>query len=224
MVHRKYPATGRTNNRLRPTFRKRDGVALIVSNVVGVGIFTTPCVVASLVPSSIGMLAVWMVGGALALAGAASYAKLAQLWPQAGGEYVYLTKSYGRAAGFLSGWTSLIAGFSGSVAANAVAAVAFAGRYFPSLASDHLIGSQEIFGVQFGLSWRALAAASIIAGFAILHISSLAAGKNIQNLLAVLLVGMVAVFVILGFNSGHGSWAHFHPSASLASPFRFAGT
>jgi APA family basic amino acid/polyamine antiporter len=223
MVQRDDPAADSTTTRLRPTFRKRDGVALIVSNVVGVGIFTTPCVVASLVPDSIGMLAVWIVGGALALAGAASYARLAELWPQAGGEYVYLTKSYGPAAGFLSGWTSLIAGFSGSIAANAVAAVLFAGQYFPKLASDRLLSSQEIFGLQIGLSSRAFAAALIIAGFAILHIFSLAAGKNIQSLLAVLLVGMVVILVAAGFIVGHGSWSHFRPSASLASPSHFAG-
>ncbi len=218
-----YPTASGTQNRLRPTFRKRDGVALIVSNVVGVGIFTTPCVVAGLVPNPFGMLTVWIVGGALGLAGAASYAKLAQLWPEAGGEYVYLTRSYGPAAGFLSGWTSLIAGFSGSIAANAVAAVVFASSYFPGLGSEHLVASQEMFGVQIGLSWRALAAASIIAGFAILHICSLRAGRNAQNLLAVLLMGMVAVFVVVGFSIGHGTWTHFHLNASSSSPVHLTG-
>jgi hypothetical protein len=70
--------------RLRRTFRKRDGVALIVSSVVGVGIFTTPALVADLVPDPIAMLSLWIMGGALALAGAASYARLAKLWPKGG--------------------------------------------------------------------------------------------------------------------------------------------
>ncbi len=80
-------------NRLCPTFRKRDGVALIVSNVVGVGIFTTPCVVAALVPHAAGILPLWLVGGVLALAGARCYARLARRLPAAGGEYVYLSKA-----------------------------------------------------------------------------------------------------------------------------------
>ncbi len=196
-------------SRLRRTFRKRDGIALIVSNVVGVGIFTTPAIVAGLVPNPTAMLALWLVGGGLALAGAASYARLANLWPTAGGEYVYLSKTYGPAAGFLSGWTSLIAGFSGSVAASAVAAVLFAGQYFPGLASDHVIASQDIFGVSVTLSSRALAAAALIALFAVLHICSLAAGKIAQNALATLLVGMIAVFVVRGFATGNGSWSNF---------------
>ena len=132
--------------RLRRTFRKRDGIALIVSNVVGVGIFTTPALIANLVPNPAAMLALWIVGGGLALAGAASYAKLANLWPTAGGEYVYLSKAYGPTAGFLSGWTSLIAGFSGSVAASAVALVMFAGQYFPGLAVDRSVLSLDLVG------------------------------------------------------------------------------
>jgi len=200
----------RSSGRLRRTFRKRDGIALTVSNVIGVGIFTTPSIVAGLVPNPMAMLALWLVGGALALAGATSYAKLANLWPAAGGEYVYLSKTYGPAAGFLSGWTSLIAGFSGSVAASAVAVVLFAGQYFPNLASDQVLASQDFFGISVTLSSRKLAAVLLIAFFAALHMCSLTAGKITQNALALLLVGMVAVFVVCGFATGHGSWSHFH--------------
>jgi APA family basic amino acid/polyamine antiporter len=69
----------------------RDAIALIVSNVVGVGIFTTPAIIANLVPSPMAMLALWVIGGCLALAGAMSYAELAKICPEAGGEYVYLS-------------------------------------------------------------------------------------------------------------------------------------
>ncbi len=198
---------------LHRTFRKRDGIALIVSNVVGVGIFTTPAIIAGLVPNPWAMLALWLVGGALALAGAASYARLAKLWPTAGGEYVYLTKSYGPVAGFLSGWTSLIAGFSGSVAASAVAAVVFAGQYFPGLSSERVLAALHLPGFSLTLSQRALTAAGLIAVFALLHVCSLSAGKIIQSVLAVSLVGMVVAFVVWGFGSGQGSWSHFQSTS-----------
>ncbi len=198
------------SNRLRQTFRKRDGVALILSNVVGVGIFTTPAIVANLVPSPTAMLALWLVGGGLALAGATPYARLAKLWPSAGGEYVYLSNSCGPAAGFLSGWTSLIAGFSGSVAASAVAAIMFAGQYFPGLASERSLVSFTF----LSLSPRTLTAASVILLFAVLHMCSLTAGKFTQNALAVVLVGMVVFLVGRGFASGNGSWAHFQSSGA----------
>ncbi len=147
-----YDSRWGARGRLRRTFRKRDGIALIVSNVVGVGIFTTPALVANLVPNPTAILALWIVGGGLALAGASSYAKLANLWPSAGGEYVYLSKTYGPGAGFLSGWTSLIAGFSGSVAASAVAVVLFAGQYFPGLASDRALASLDFFGLSVNVT------------------------------------------------------------------------
>ena len=199
-------------SRLRKTLRKRDGVALVLSNVIGVGIFTTPAIVAGLVPNPGAMLALWIVGGALALAGAASYARLAKLWPSAGGEYVYVSKAYGPAAGFLSGWTSLIAGFSGSVAASAVAAVMFAGQYFPGFASERALASLNLLGITVTLSSRALAAASVIILFAAQHICTLTVGKLTQNALALVLVGMVVALVARGFASGNGSWSHFHSS------------
>src|ERR1700742_2450025 len=82
-------------NQLRRSFRVRDGIALIVSNVIGVGIFTTPAIIAKLVPEPRAVLGLWIAGGCLALAGAFSYAQLGRMWPAAGGEYIYLTRAYG---------------------------------------------------------------------------------------------------------------------------------
>jgi APA family basic amino acid/polyamine antiporter len=201
------PAGG---NQLRPTFRVRDGVALIVSNVVGVGIFTTPAIIAKLVPEPSAMLALWIVGGCLALAGAFSYAQLGRMWPAAGGEYIYLSKAYGPTAGFLSGWTSLIAGFSGAVAASAVGLIVYLGRYFPALASDHSLLSINFYVGSLTLSPRALTAACIIVVFALLHACNLGAGKLTQNMLALLILAIIVIFCIVGFAAGTGSWSHFH--------------
>ena len=195
--------------RLRVSLRKRDGIALVVSNTVGVGILTTPALIATLVPDPKAILALWIVGGCLALAGAASYGELAALWPSAGGEYVYLTKTYGPVAGFLSGWTSLIAGFSGSVAASAVAAVLYAGQYFPSLNSARVLLSVDLPGHALKLTPATLTAVGTILVFAVLHIVSTSAGKLTQNALALIVVGMVVSFGVSGFSLGHGSWSHF---------------
>ena len=104
-----------------PTLDRRlgpfDGAAIVVSNVIGSGIFFVPTLVAALISDARGILFVWALGGALAFAGAMAYAELAALRPHAGGEYVYLREAYGPAAGFLSGWTSFVAGFSGAIAA-----------------------------------------------------------------------------------------------------------
>ena len=81
-------------------------------------LFFVPILVAQLVPDARGMLLVWALGGVLALAGAMAYAELAALEPRAGGEYVYLRAAFGPLVGFLSGWTSFVAGFSGAIAAS----------------------------------------------------------------------------------------------------------
>lgn len=210
--------TSRPEGHLRVSFRKRDGIALLVSNTVGVGILTTPALIASLVPDPKAILTLWIIGGALALAGAASYGELASLWPSAGGEYVYLSKSFGPAAGFLSGWTSLIAGFSGSVAASAVAVVLYAGQYFPGLASNRTFASVALFGHGVKVTSASLAAIGVIVFFAVLHMVSTSAGKVTQNTLALLVIGMVVSFAAFGFGFGHGSWAHFQ-----TSPVRVGG-
>src|SRR5438876_6722161 len=94
-----------------------DAAVVVVANVVGVGIFTTPAFVAAIVPDARAILAVWIIGGALAFAGALAYAELAARRPRAGGEYVYVRESFGDLAAFLTGWTSFVAGFSGAIAA-----------------------------------------------------------------------------------------------------------
>src|SRR5271165_1584850 len=199
-----------TRNQLRRSFRVRDGVALIVSNVIGVGIFTTPAIIAKLVPAPGAILALWIAGGCLALAGAMAYAQLGRMWPSAGGEYIYLSKAYGPTAGFLSGWTSLIAGFSGAVAASAVGLVIYLGQYFPALASDHSRLSIDFYLGAFTFSARSLTAASVIILFAALPACNLGAGKLEQNTLALLLLAIIVFFCLLGFAVGTGSWSHFH--------------
>jgi APA family basic amino acid/polyamine antiporter len=205
-------------NQLRRSFRVRDGVALIISNVVGVGIFTTPALIARLVPEPSAMLGLWIAGGALALAGAVSYAKLSKRWPWAGGEYIYLAKAYGPAAGFLSGWTSLIAGFSGAVAACAVGLVIYLGQYFPALASEHVFFSLNFYVGGFSFSPRSLTAALVVIVFAALHACNLGAGKITQNALALLILGIVVVFCVAGFAAGTGSWSHFQAVAVPVRP------
>ena len=118
-----------------------DAAAIVVSNVIGGGIFFVPIIVATLVPDPRGVLLVWLAGGALAFAGAMAYAELATLRPRAGGEYVYLREAYGPLVGFLSGWTSFVAGFSGTIAASSVGLAEYVGRFVPDRKSTRLNSS-----------------------------------------------------------------------------------
>lgn len=158
-----------------------DAAVIVISNVIGVGIFTTPGVVAAMLPNAPVMLGVWAFGGALAFAGALAYAELAARRPQAGGEYVYLRESFGGLAAFLTGWTSFVAGFSGAIAAGAVGLTAYLNRLLPGVGHSSAI------------------AILVIAALAIVHARGLGPGRIVQNALTLLKVGALVAFVAIGF-------------------------
>ena len=101
--------------------------------------------------------------------GAMAYAELAALRPKAGGEYVYLREAYGPLAGFLTGWTSFVAGFSGAIAASAVFFIVTLDRFVPGIANgDAAAGdsrSADAFAITFSL--HTLAASGLIVLFAL---------------------------------------------------------
>jgi APA family basic amino acid/polyamine antiporter len=185
-----------------------DAAAIVVSNVIGGGIFFTPILVAQLVPDARAVLAVWLVGGALAFAGAMAYAELAALRPQAGGEYVYLREAYGPLAGFLTGWTSFVAGFSGAIAASSVAMADYIGRFIPAAGDDTPIVSVPIPGASLAVSRRTIVALVAIAGLTIVHVRGLGPGRVVQNVLAGAKVAALVIFAALGLSIGHGASQH----------------
>src|SRR5204863_3247380 len=126
------PSSSALERRLGPF----DAAAIIVSNVIGGGILFTPPQVAMLVPDAALFMSTWIAGGALAFAGAMTYAELAALRPRAGGEYVYLREAFGEAAAFFTGWTSFVAGFSGAIATSAAVMVFYLGRFAPALGNS----------------------------------------------------------------------------------------
>ena len=177
-----------------------DAAAIVVSNVIGGGIFFVPVIVASLVPHPGWMLSVWLAGGALAFVGAMAYAELAAVRPHAGGEYVYLRDAYGPLAAFLTGWTSFIAGFSGAIAASAVALADYVTRFVPGATSA-----------------KPAIALAAIAALTLIHVRGLGPGRLVQNLLAGLKVTGIVLLIAFGFSIGQGDTAHFASGAPVAA-------
>ena len=95
--------------------------ALVVSNMVGTGIFAFTGYLAGDLGSPKLILLIWVTGALCALAGALCYSELGVNFPSSGGEYVYLTRAFGPTWGFMTGWVSLVAGFSAPIAASALA-------------------------------------------------------------------------------------------------------
>ena len=91
-----------------------DGISVVVGIVVGVSLFKVPAAVFGSVTTPWEGLGVWALGGLLSGIGALCYAELASAHPESGGDYVYLTRAYGRPVGFLFGWAQLAAILTGS--------------------------------------------------------------------------------------------------------------
>ena len=196
-----------------------DGALLVVSNIVGAGIFVTPGLVFGYLPSRPAFLGVWLAGGLLALAGALCYAELAAMNPRSGGEYVYIRRAFGPLAGFLSGWTSFVAGFSGAVAAAAVGFAVYLGRLVPLAGDASPLIDASLGPLALGVSPRSLVAVAVIAAFTIIHLRGLGPGRAVQNGLAILSVATLIGLVAAGFwrSTAPALAAAPAPQASAAS-------
>src|SRR5207244_5178507 len=113
--------------------------ALVVSNMIGTGIFTTTGFLAGDLGRPLLVLGIWVAGGIVALAGCFAYAELGMNIPRAGGEYAYLWEAWGPGWAFLSGWLSFFDGFSAPIAATALSLSEYLGKYFPVLAANAVL-------------------------------------------------------------------------------------
>jgi APA family basic amino acid/polyamine antiporter len=108
-----------------------DVTMIAIGATIGSGIFLTPSLVAGALPSPALMLAVWVLGGLMALSGALTYSELSAMMPRAGGVYVYLTEAYGGLVGFLFGWAYFLVCNGGGLAALSVAFATYFGYFVP---------------------------------------------------------------------------------------------
>lgn len=181
---------------------------LVVANMVGTGIFTTSGFVMKELGSPSAMLFCWLAGGIFALCGALCYGELGSRFPSAGGEYVYLKETFGEWMGFLSGWISMVVGFSAPIAA---AAFAFAIYSFQALSiSPGPLLTIPLMGINIiTVSSQSFVAVGVVILFSIVHCHSLNTGSWVQNLLTLCKVGFVVFFITASFLSENGSTAHF---------------
>ena len=170
------------------------GVGIVIANMIGAGVLTTPGFMAmDLAPSHI--LVAWIVGGIGALAGARAYAAVAQAIPRSGGEYRYLSTLWHPMLGYLAGFTSLFVGFSQPVALDSQ----LVGYYAGTLGLD--------------LNWRVVTVGTIVV-VTLLHAVSLRTSRSGQNLLVVVKVTLVVGFVLVGLIAGHNAWPTWSPDAA----------
>ena len=169
-------------------------VALVVGQVVGVGIFLTPGTIIRAIASPVGVTLLWAGMGIMAISGALCYGALAARYPRAGGGYVYLREAYGPRLAFLYGWKCLLIMDPGITAALATGFASYA-SYFAT----------------FGPAAARLVAFGVIGAFSIVHILGVTFGTRLLTTVTGLKVGLILALTIGAFASPFGSWSHFVP-------------
>jgi basic amino acid/polyamine antiporter, APA family len=170
--------------------------ALVVGQVIAVGIFLTPGTIIRTLASPLWVLTVWGLIGGMALCGALCYGALAGRYPQAGGGYVYLREAYGPRVAFLYGWKCFLIMDPGITAALAVGFASYAGSIVP-------MGSAAL----------RIVAVSAIAALALVHMAGVRPGTTLLAVLAVLKLALIGGLIALAVISPSGDWGHFAPFA-----------
>jgi len=170
---------------------------LVVGNMIGVGIFTTPGRIATLLPSSEWVLLAWVLGAFLAIAGALSYAELGAAYPRAGGNYEFLRESYGRFWGFLYGWSAAFITQSGTVAILAVGFCKYAGITDPL--------------------WVQITAVSLILFFGGMNYIGVKVGAGIVDAITSIKVIAIVGFALAATFFGQGSFLNILPTWGVGS-------
>jgi amino acid transporter len=177
-----------------------DAVSIIIGIVIGASIFQVPNLVFSSTSNPWMSLAVWGVGGVLALIGALCYAELATTYPRSGGDYNYLTRSFGPWMGFLFGWAQLTVVLTASIGAMA--------HVFATYATGLYDLSQL---VEVGLSSEFLYAALAVLVLSLLNVIGVGLGKRTQNVLTLAKIVGLAGILVAGFGWSTSSPTGWQP-------------
>jgi APA family basic amino acid/polyamine antiporter len=183
-----------------------DSVLLLVSGIIGSSIFLTAKDIAGPLPQPVLFLLVWVLGALISLCACFAFAELGSMFPDSGGQYIYLREAYGDLIAFLYGWMLFSVANGGSIAALSVAAAAYVGQVVPVVSQDHVV---------VALGWIVVTRAHLlglllIAVLTYVNVVGLRWGTLLQNVSTWTKFTAMAAFVVLGFAIGKGHWSNFH--------------
>lgn len=184
-----------------------DSVLLLVSGIIGSSIFLTAKDIAGPLPQPVLFLLVWVLGALISLCACFAFAELGSMFPDSGGQYIYLREAYGDLVAFLYGWMLFSVANGGTIAALSVASAAYVGQVFPIVSQDQ---------VAFSIGGMAMTRAHLfglvlIAVLTYVNVVGLRWGTLLQNVSTWTKFTAMAAFVVLGFTIGKGNWSNFHP-------------
>src|ERR1019366_5592924 len=204
------PLSGSRPSDAKPTLIRGlgllDSVLLLVSGIIGSSIFLTAKDIAGPVPQPVLFLLVWVLGAVISLCACFAFAELGSMFPDSGGQYIYLREAFGDLTAFLYGWMLFSVANGGTIAALSVASAAYAGQVFPVVSQGHVV-----FAFAGIVVTRAhLLGLVLIAILAYVNVVGLRWGALLQNVSTWTKFTAMTAFVVLGFAIGKGHWSNFH--------------
>ncbi len=190
---------------LARTIGLRSATLLVLSAIVGTGVFKKVAPMAAELHAPLWVLGCWVLAGLISLAGALTNAEMAGMFPRAGGEYAYYQHTFGRLFAFLYGWGSFVVMKTATIAAQA---------YIFGQSLLALTGIAPTLTTTTS-QW---AATALIAVLTALNFRGLAASERVSQFLSAALFGAIAVVVVVGFRVDSGSWANLITASSVTTP------
>lgn len=182
-----------------------DSVLLLVSGIIGSSIFLTAKDIAGPLPNPTLFFLVWIFGGVISLCACVAFAELGSMFPDSGGQYIYLREAYGDLVAFLYGWMLFAVANGGSIAALSVASAAYMGNIVPAISQQHVIFT--VLGMPFTRAHAVGLLLIVILTY--VNVFGLRWGALLQNISTWTKFTAMSVFVILGFAIGKGHWSNF---------------
>src|SRR6266542_169657 len=175
------------DERLQRVIGLRSAILFVVGSVIGSGIFLTTGAMAVVIPSASLLVAAWVSGGLLALAGGLTYAEMGAMFPRSGGVYVFLREAYGPLPAFLYGWAALFVVISGGIAAVAVGFATYLAYFIPALTTTSVAG----------LSGTKLVAAAVIVVLGAINYTGVRSGNLVNVVTTAAKIGALAALPVM---------------------------
>ena len=173
----------------------RGATLIVIGNVIGSAIFLTSGIMLGALQSIPALLAAWLCGGLLAVAGGLTYAEMGAMFPRTGGLNVFLEEAYGRVWGFMCGWAGLLVILTGATAAVAVGFAEYLSYFMPALSTTRVIAT---FGPWTITAGGVVAAISILAtGW--VNVIGVSRANAAQSALTIIKVAGLAAIPVLAF-------------------------
>lgn len=207
-----------------------DSILLLAGGIIGSGIFLTASDVAASTRTPAFFLSIWVVGVAITMLACFAFAEMGAMFPDAGGQYVYLREAYGDLVAFLYGWMIFTVSVAGTIAALGAGFAEYMGKLFPVLSADRIVlvvpFSREFSWLHdLGITRGHLVALAAITIQTVINIFGVRRGAILQNVATWAKFLAIGAFVILGLLVGKGSWSHYSLSlpATSATPSLMSG-